>query len=428
MSIGYFAQLGALIASRWRSRNHEEAAFAELATAALRELPPHAHVTVEDILDAAFAGHLTAAQAAPHSAFGEPPLTLFHGERFYIDAYFWVTATTDIHQHAFSGAFSVLGGSSLHTRQAFTVEHRVNSRLLLGRLRAEASELLHVGDVRPITSGTGGSPPLIHSLFHLEAPSVTITVRTPGGENPPQYSYFPPGVALVPEPLPFPLQRRTIQLIGLLYETRSPHAAARTRQFLETADFEASLQLLRYAREKIRALRDGASWSEFLEQALTVIEQRHGALAAYLRPFFHGLERNEHLRDRRAVVRSEAHRFLLALLLNAPDRRTILELVRGRHPEQEPTALLVQWVQALLQGSPPELPGENYLGVALSEPAQVVLRAAIEGASLRETARLLERTFPGEELASDLEALQEFRDELGRSIFAPLVDLGGAAE
>src|SRR4029077_7499028 len=107
-------------------------------------------------------------QAKLDEAFGQPPVTLFWNGRFQIDVLFWHTATTAIHQHAFCGAFAVLGGSSVHCRYEFTPRRKLNSRFLIGRAALREVELLEVGAMRRIARGAG----LIHSLFHLETPSV----------------------------------------------------------------------------------------------------------------------------------------------------------------------------------------------------------------------------------------------------------------
>ena len=86
-------------------------------------------------------------------------------------------ATASIHQHAFSGAFRVVTGSSLHSEYEFVEQARVSQLLLLGEVRTQRLEALTRGDVRRITSGRAG---LVHSLFHLDQPSVTLVIRTYG--------------------------------------------------------------------------------------------------------------------------------------------------------------------------------------------------------------------------------------------------------
>jgi len=58
--------------------------------------------------------------------FGNPPITMFSGARFYIDVYYWLDGTTAIHQHSFTGAFQVLLGSSIHSRYSFREDKIIN--------------------------------------------------------------------------------------------------------------------------------------------------------------------------------------------------------------------------------------------------------------------------------------------------------------
>jgi len=68
------------------------------------------------------------------ATFGQPPITLFHHDRFYIEALFWLSSTTSIHQHAFAGAFSVLAGSSVQARYRFEPRTGVERRLRFGHV------------------------------------------------------------------------------------------------------------------------------------------------------------------------------------------------------------------------------------------------------------------------------------------------------
>ena len=127
--------------------------------------------------------------------FGNPPITTYVGPRFFIDVYYWLDGTTTIHQHSFSGAFEVLLGGSVHSRYRFAKEREINPHFLVGQIEFNDVSLLSQGDIREIDSGSQ----FIHSLFHLDRPSVTITVRTykaPGA--PVQYSYLKPFLAVNP--------------------------------------------------------------------------------------------------------------------------------------------------------------------------------------------------------------------------------------
>lgn len=86
-----------------------------------------------------------------------------------------------------------------YTDQAFKVpiasalKNTASDRLSMGRTNFLNSELLRRGDVRTIHSGGR----LIHALFHLDRPSVSLVVRTFNlDKGQPQYYYSRPYLAL----------------------------------------------------------------------------------------------------------------------------------------------------------------------------------------------------------------------------------------
>ena len=89
----------------------------------------------------------------------------------------------------------MLSGSSLHGHYDFRVSRPVSPHFALGNLTLKDVRLLAPGDIRKIIPGRD----YIHSLFHLDRPSTTLTVRTIGLPHAqPQFSYLPPGVAIDP--------------------------------------------------------------------------------------------------------------------------------------------------------------------------------------------------------------------------------------
>src|SRR5438132_840078 len=118
-----FQKLGALVEGRWKDQNYNEQLFPDIAAQALVESDLPARVDPWKIISWV---HTTAAlpeQQDVEGRFGNPPVTLFSGPRFYIDVYYWLDGTTSIHQHAFSGAFQVLLGSSIHSSYTFREDH-----------------------------------------------------------------------------------------------------------------------------------------------------------------------------------------------------------------------------------------------------------------------------------------------------------------
>src|SRR5262249_8328588 len=190
----FFEDLGALVERRWRGENYDENAFPAVAAEALAETAPSEHLDPWDVIRWVHQSNALPAQQDLPASFGDPPITLYAGPRFHIDIYFWLDGTTNIHQHGFCGAFQVALGSSLHSSYSFDQDREISAHFSVGRIALEHVELLKKGDIRRILPGRE----FIHSLFHLERPSATVTIRTystPGG---PQYKYLKPYFAVDP--------------------------------------------------------------------------------------------------------------------------------------------------------------------------------------------------------------------------------------
>src|SRR5512139_3585855 len=115
----YFQELGSRIETEWARTSCDDRRFGALAEAALLDAPPQGVVTPESIMHWALLRPSLGLQPNAEFPFGEPPITLFTGRRFYIDALFWLDGTTSIHQHGFDGAFCVLHGGSIHSTYDF---------------------------------------------------------------------------------------------------------------------------------------------------------------------------------------------------------------------------------------------------------------------------------------------------------------------
>src|SRR3954471_16954910 len=168
----FFDEIGKSVLGRWKRENFSLVKFPQIACAALDERPPAEAVDL-----AALIRDFLLSEEQPFqtdSDFGEPELVVYSHPRFYIQLLFWMYGTTDIHQHEFSGAFHVMHGSSIHAHYEFEKPRPVTPYLRLGKLRMKTMGLLETGSTVPIGSGQKD----IHSLFHLDSPSVTVVVRT----------------------------------------------------------------------------------------------------------------------------------------------------------------------------------------------------------------------------------------------------------
>jgi len=195
----FFDDLGREVEREWIRSNVREVDFSKICADVLARRPPSEEVSLDDVIAQGLGPERLVRQLNADSEFGQPAITVFANEQFLISVLFWLEGTTNIHEHAFSGAFHVLHGQSLNTTFSFEEQRAVNEHLKLGILRENSPELLHRGAIREIRSEGGlvhSGGATIHSLFHLAHPSATVLVRTyRASVARPQYTYWRPGIA-----------------------------------------------------------------------------------------------------------------------------------------------------------------------------------------------------------------------------------------
>src|SRR5688572_12906367 len=118
-----FHELGTKIANEWHKHSYDIEVFSSIAqdyltTTKLDGIDP------DDICNWVINTNELPKQFNLEKTFGEPPVTVFTHEKFYIEILFWVTSTTAIHQHGFRGVFYVLSGSSIHSIFQFHEQKR----------------------------------------------------------------------------------------------------------------------------------------------------------------------------------------------------------------------------------------------------------------------------------------------------------------
>ena len=319
----YFQQLGQIILERWQDKNFSLSAFPEIARLAIDAQPPSAHVNSQDLVSDFLLNDAQPFQT--QSAFGQPELVVYDNPRFYIQVLFWLDGTTDIHQHMFSGAFHVMEGSSLHSSFEFCDAEAITPHLKVGNLKRIHTQLLETGSTVEIVSGKE----FIHSLFHLESPSITVVVRThtdPG--TGPQFTYLPPHLAV--DPLhDDTLTNRRKQLLDVLECTGDSSYVEVVVQMLQKLDFERGFFILQNC---VAHLHEVGSWRD----VWSVFASKHGRLASFVEPTIEGILRRDALVALRSGVTDTEQRFFLALLLNLSDRTEILNTIAqkfGGSPE-----------------------------------------------------------------------------------------------
>jgi hypothetical protein len=358
----YFEKLGRTVLERWRKQNFSLEAFPELARIAIDEAPPSKNVGLEEMIHEFLVNDEQPFQS--QSGFGQPELVAFNDPRFYIQILFWMEGTTEIHQHEFSGAFHVMQGSSVHSEFDFVGAQSVTPHLRIGDLRMKQIELLESGRTVPITSGRE----CIHSLFHLDTPSVTVVVRThhdPG--TGPQYNYLPPHIAIDPIHTDALTMRRK-QLLDVLETLDHPSYAPRVREMVGSLDFERGFNTLLHAMDRLQVLDE---W----EPVLATFQKRHGELAKGVPETLAESLRRDSISQMRYHIENPEHRFFLALLMNVQNRSDIHALITERFPDHSPIEMILGWAEELIE---PADFGITILDAAFPESLGVAIEAQFE--------------------------------------------------
>ena len=387
-----FQELGELVERRWRKENYSEQLFPELAAQALTESNLPAQVDPWEIIRWVQGATALPDQKDAEGRFGDPPITLFAGPRFYVDVYFWLDGTTSIHQHAFTGAFQVLLGSSIHSRYSFNEKQILSEHFSIGELKLEEVQLLQKNDVRLIKPGRN----FIHSLFHLDRPSATITVRT---EHTPsaalQWDYRKPYFATNPF-FRNQVMSKKLQTIGLLLGMKHKDADAMIGDLICSSDFHTAyfaLEAFFHAvkNSQMDSLFGLSTGDERFNAMLKRARETHGELIDLIPAIFDEQVRQQNIVTRRGSITSEEHRFFLALLLNVPSREKILDLVKQRYPETDPVEKILDWVEELAQTRVLGSKEANALGLENFDDDYVfVLEQLLRGKSIEEIRRLSE--------------------------------------
>ncbi|HEV2987898.1 MAG TPA: hypothetical protein VG759_05615 [Candidatus Angelobacter sp.] len=357
-----FDQMGQSLYQAWRKHDFHEDAFSPIALEVCSGILEHPNVGYRDIL-----GWLAAAKSLPYQRrldenFGQPSVTLYWTDSFLIEALFWHTGTTAIHQHGFSGAFGVLEGSSVHATYEFSVEKKINSRIMLGSTRLLGTEILERRTVREIKRGSG----LIHSLFHLDVPSVTVVVRTvEDRESGPEYAYSVPSVASDPAAFT-PLLKKQIQALELLIRMGSPDIKQYVLMLTEQCDFFAAFQIL-------RTLRLGLPRPDIYEEVLAHLRSRFPDYVDMVKPAIEEEQRRSRIADLRRIIVDPDQRFFLALLMNLSSAPSIFNLVRQRCPGVDAVKQAHEWILEIADVMP--------IGITFDGPLRELLYWMLQGAT-----------------------------------------------
>jgi hypothetical protein len=408
--------LGAAVECEWRDAGYDAVRFPEIAAAALEKFNAPKRVDPIEVLRSLDDLPLTG-QRDVEGNFSNLPITVFSGLRFYIDIYFWLDGTTTIHQHGFAGAFQVLTGSSLHGHYKFRLARAVSPHFALGELSLKQVRLLSRGDIREINPG----PDYIHSLFHLDRPSTTITIRTIGLPNAqPQFNYLHPGVAMDPffsDPAIF----KRVQSADMLLAMHHPEADAIIGKMLSHADAHSSFALLSTAyrhlvRDKPARFRGLSDRPDRWKALLEISRARNGDDSELFEAALRESHRQTTVLNRRSYVTSVELRFFLALLLNIRDRKRILKLVQERYPDEPALETVLNWVEELSRISL-DASESNALGIdGFDDIHLLIIESLVKGKSLAQTQRELRKVFRTESPELLKEKIRSRYDQLSQNV------------
>ena len=365
----FFRELGRSVYGSWAEADFSLAAFPEIARTALEERPPSKQVDLAGLVREFLLSDEQPYQSV--SGFGQPELIVYDSPKFYIQLLFWLDGTTDIHQHEFSGAFHVMAGSSIHSEYSFDDAQDVTAHFRIGNLKLKKAELLETGSTVAIVSGRTG----IHSLFHLETPSVTVVIRThsdPG--TGPQFTYLPPHLAVDPVQSDALTLRRK-QLLDVLEQSGDPDYTELILKMVARLDFERGFFVLQNCIAPLRSL---GTW----EDVWRAFSKKHGKLANCVSPTLEEIIRRDGIVAMRSSIEDVEHRFFLALILNLENRNALLEMVAKRFPGKAMETVL-RWAVELIQITESGIwildahsPGElDSLDLEVGEQAEIFLMA-----------------------------------------------------
>jgi hypothetical protein len=405
----FFQSLGAEIDAAWRAVDYDETSFPSIATEALERRPPSDNVdpygAAEWVLRTPV---LPRQRLMGDTEFGEPPIHVFDTPKFFIQILYWLDGTTSIHQHGFSGAFHVLAGSSLHSQFEFETTRRINAHLRIGDIRLQSAEILKPGTTQSIFAG--GS--MIHSLFHLERPSVTVVVRTPSeAESGPQYDYLRPSLALDPFYVPELLKRRA-QSLTLYARVAHPDFLPLLGDTLARAD---AFELVYLARAICPYLT--------LDQARAAVETarpRHPMLVDVLKQVVGDIIRQRMIIGLRRKLRDPNHRLFLALLMSFRSAEELFAVVKAEYPYREPEDVVLDWMADLSTVVDPENRSRKVFAMELDASALAAIRLMFGGRTVDDVLGTDTEGLSDDEVLNLRESMSQLLVSLRSSVFATL--------
>ena len=362
-----FRELGEEIVTEWEASKWNSLALPSIASKALGSLRLQSW-SVSELIDMLLSQAALPKQFnATRTHFGQPPVTVFSHPQFFIDLYFWANADPTIHNHHFSGAFTVLHGTSLHTTYSFQSSLEHGPFIAAGQLRGESIELLKRGDVRPIMIGDA----LIHRLLHVDCPSISLVVRTTSSTGP-YHQYYMPSLRADSLHLAEVTLRRT-ELLEFLRRTQCDSYLPRLQLAVRDIPPEAVFQIL---SDHVKDTRDVRTAKEVLQSSSAFPQELLAAIVAALEE----VALRDYIMKKRSEGANNQVRFLWSALLGAHSRLAFLKIIADYFQTSEAARLAGQLLGEILAPD-----GES--------SAREVIAVLVESGSLSKATQRLQDEF-----------------------------------
>lgn len=393
--ITIFDHLGNEIEQKWNNLDYDEDEFISVVESALLQ------IRLDELDEQKLLNLCLSSISSTHQVggvnFGEPPVTVFDGKRFYIEVLFWLSSTTAVHEHSFRGVFKVLFGSSLHSVWKFNEEDRINENMKFGEVRHISSEVLNQYDQRHILIGDE----FIHSLFHLDYPSVSLVIRTKSEVSSlPQYSYHQPSIA-------FNFSDNDIKMVrkAMLLKSMQMTGVNIINYIVNLAN-ELSIDELFLLLNK---LADGKLENEVLAELMK--KESNPIILKRLHLINLVLKHSNFVRvisDARSNILDKDHRFFLALLMNIPDRTKIYHLIESIY-SVDPIDKIHHWII--------ELNDKNKFNKKLTEFQIDILKILLKNGNIENDEVIVElkKEYESEEIEGNQTQIFESIDVIKRT-------------
>lgn len=385
------SSLGTAVDDSWREKYYDSQALPEIACEELQRADLASKLSYEDVLASVMA--MTTLQES-YDKFSNFAQTLWRGTHFYIECLLWLDSTTSKHQHGFTGAFQVIDGTSCHSTFRFARSEHINDRMEVGSVGWLDTEILRKGDIQEIIGGEK----YIHSLYHLEEPSMTLVLRTYGLPTyRPQWKYYTPSVRVDPfiqnSGIEYTLKKK-VQAINVGWRCSIELGDELANQWLETCDVETAFRFL-IGAARPESNEDADTWRAAVHKRLT---RRWPATWPACENALESNVLSEDLALRRKKIADPEQRFVLAMLMNVPDRQTILDLVAAKFESKEPHTVIADQLLAMgVEGS----------GLEMQRTSAEILAHAMSGMDLPAVVDTMKEKYGAENIAKHYDLIEQ---------------------